>query len=288
MGGRDGRAARGAGATQQAVRRRAVDPCAAAVESTTSTDAPCRRASGGWRTSAPAGGRARCRTRRSGSPTGCRGCPSGSSTTSCCTSWHTCSSRPTGRAFWALLTRYPELEQARGFLDGWSLALQRAGVDSLRVAQSAGSDCVGHQGAHGVVGVIWQIVGAEPAPRRATPRSAIGSLRGARRPRTARPGGCRAPPPHGAACRSSRTGAASSNVEVDDARLLAGLAQRRVGRLVVDRLDVPTELQPQPHLAMKSQQHAGTSGVDDEGRRGEVIGSAQARCPAVVVRGEAE
>jgi predicted metal-dependent hydrolase len=33
-----------------------------------------------------------------------------------------------GRSFWALLDGYPEVERARGFLDGWSLALQRAGV----------------------------------------------------------------------------------------------------------------------------------------------------------------
>lgn len=32
------------------------------------------------------------------------------------------------RKFWALLDSYPEVERARGFLDGWSLALQRAGV----------------------------------------------------------------------------------------------------------------------------------------------------------------
>ena len=33
-----------------------------------------------------------------------------------------------GRKFWKLLEAYPEVERARGFLDGWSLALQRAGV----------------------------------------------------------------------------------------------------------------------------------------------------------------
>lgn len=33
-----------------------------------------------------------------------------------------------GPEFWALLDAYPEVERARGFLDGWSLALQRAGV----------------------------------------------------------------------------------------------------------------------------------------------------------------
>lgn len=33
-----------------------------------------------------------------------------------------------GPEFWALLVDYPEVERARGFLDGWSLALQRAGV----------------------------------------------------------------------------------------------------------------------------------------------------------------
>lgn len=32
-----------------------------------------------------------------------------------------------GPQFWELLTSYPEVERARGFLDGWSLALQRAG-----------------------------------------------------------------------------------------------------------------------------------------------------------------
>lgn len=34
-----------------------------------------------------------------------------------------------GLSFWALLSDYPDVERARGFLDGWSLALQRAGVD---------------------------------------------------------------------------------------------------------------------------------------------------------------
>jgi predicted metal-dependent hydrolase len=33
-----------------------------------------------------------------------------------------------GRQFWALLEDYPHLDRARGFLDGWSLALQHAGV----------------------------------------------------------------------------------------------------------------------------------------------------------------
>lgn len=33
-----------------------------------------------------------------------------------------------GPSFWALLAGYPELDRARGFLDGWSLALQQAGV----------------------------------------------------------------------------------------------------------------------------------------------------------------
>jgi predicted metal-dependent hydrolase len=33
-----------------------------------------------------------------------------------------------GPEFWELLEPYPELEKAKGFLDGWSLALQRAGV----------------------------------------------------------------------------------------------------------------------------------------------------------------
>ena len=33
-----------------------------------------------------------------------------------------------GPEFWELLAPYPDLEQAKGFLDGWSLALQRAGV----------------------------------------------------------------------------------------------------------------------------------------------------------------
>jgi predicted metal-dependent hydrolase len=33
-----------------------------------------------------------------------------------------------GPSFWALLDSYAEVERARGFLDGWSLALQRAGV----------------------------------------------------------------------------------------------------------------------------------------------------------------
>jgi hypothetical protein len=33
-----------------------------------------------------------------------------------------------GAAFWGLLEGYPDVERARGFLDGWSLALQRAGV----------------------------------------------------------------------------------------------------------------------------------------------------------------
>jgi predicted metal-dependent hydrolase len=33
-----------------------------------------------------------------------------------------------GPKFWALLESYPEVERARGFLDGWSLALQRAGM----------------------------------------------------------------------------------------------------------------------------------------------------------------
>ncbi len=33
-----------------------------------------------------------------------------------------------GPEFWELLAPYPELEKAKGFLDGWSLALQRAGV----------------------------------------------------------------------------------------------------------------------------------------------------------------
>lgn len=35
-----------------------------------------------------------------------------------------------GPPFWALLSGYPEVERARGFLDGWSLALQRAGVEA--------------------------------------------------------------------------------------------------------------------------------------------------------------
>jgi predicted metal-dependent hydrolase len=33
-----------------------------------------------------------------------------------------------GPKFWALLDGFPDVERARGFLDGWSLALQRAGV----------------------------------------------------------------------------------------------------------------------------------------------------------------
>lgn len=33
-----------------------------------------------------------------------------------------------GAKFWALLTDYPDVDRARGFLDGWSLALQQAGV----------------------------------------------------------------------------------------------------------------------------------------------------------------
>ena len=33
-----------------------------------------------------------------------------------------------GPEFWELLNSYPELERAKGFLDGWSLALQNAGV----------------------------------------------------------------------------------------------------------------------------------------------------------------
>jgi predicted metal-dependent hydrolase len=33
-----------------------------------------------------------------------------------------------GPEFWELLQPYPELERAKGFLDGWSLALQQAGV----------------------------------------------------------------------------------------------------------------------------------------------------------------
>lgn len=33
-----------------------------------------------------------------------------------------------GPEFWELLGGYPELERAKGFLDGWSLALQNAGV----------------------------------------------------------------------------------------------------------------------------------------------------------------
>ena len=33
-----------------------------------------------------------------------------------------------GPEFWELLRSYPELERAKGFLDGWSLALQNAGV----------------------------------------------------------------------------------------------------------------------------------------------------------------
>lgn len=33
-----------------------------------------------------------------------------------------------GPEFWALLEGCPDVERARGFLDGWSLALQRAGV----------------------------------------------------------------------------------------------------------------------------------------------------------------
>lgn len=35
-----------------------------------------------------------------------------------------------GPSFWALLEDYPDVERARGFLDGWSLALQRAGVSA--------------------------------------------------------------------------------------------------------------------------------------------------------------
>ena len=33
-----------------------------------------------------------------------------------------------GRQFWDLLQTYPHLERARGFLDGWSLSLQHAGL----------------------------------------------------------------------------------------------------------------------------------------------------------------
>jgi len=32
-------------------------------------------------------------------------------------------------SFWRLLKSFPDVDRARGFLDGWSLALQRAGVD---------------------------------------------------------------------------------------------------------------------------------------------------------------
>jgi predicted metal-dependent hydrolase len=35
-----------------------------------------------------------------------------------------------GPSFWALLDGYADVERARGFLDGWSLALQRAGVSA--------------------------------------------------------------------------------------------------------------------------------------------------------------
>jgi predicted metal-dependent hydrolase len=35
-----------------------------------------------------------------------------------------------GPSFWRLLEGFPDVERARGFLDGWSLALQRAGVDA--------------------------------------------------------------------------------------------------------------------------------------------------------------
>lgn len=40
-----------------------------------------------------------------------------------------------GPAFWALLEGYPDLERARGFLDGWSLALQRHGLRDAPVVE---------------------------------------------------------------------------------------------------------------------------------------------------------
>jgi predicted metal-dependent hydrolase len=33
-----------------------------------------------------------------------------------------------GARFWRLLETFPDVERAKGFLDGWSLALQRAGI----------------------------------------------------------------------------------------------------------------------------------------------------------------
>jgi hypothetical protein len=50
-----------------------------------------------------------------------------------------------------------------------------------------------------------------------------------------------------------------------NARLFLGFAQRRAGHGCVDRLDVTAELQPETHLAMETEQHAGTRAVDHEG-----------------------
>jgi len=46
-------------------------------------------------------------TARSGCPRVCAGCPAGSSTTSCCTSWPTCSSHRTNPRFWTLFAVLP-------------------------------------------------------------------------------------------------------------------------------------------------------------------------------------
>ena len=45
-------------------------------------------------------------------------CPTGSSTTWCCTSSSTSSSPSHNAEFWALVSRYPKAERARGYLEG--------------------------------------------------------------------------------------------------------------------------------------------------------------------------
>ena len=93
-------------------------------------------------TRTPAGARAPRATGRSGSPSGCRGCRRGSSTTCSCTSWPTCSSPATTRRSGRWVDRYPQAEKAKGYLLGWSAA---ARVDAAAAATRSTERLLNHR-----------------------------------------------------------------------------------------------------------------------------------------------
>ena len=166
-----------------------------------------------------AGARARRSTARSGSPAGCRTCPTGWSTTCSSTSWPTCSRPATTTAFWALGRPLPAGRAGEGLArrllrgcpargrpatdaDGKPLAGERDQLVHLRLEvgqassghQRTSSDssltaCVGTgRRQRGVPDV--EVVGACRARRRTPPRARRGGpapgRRAGRRARTPR------------------------------------------------------------------------------------------------------